>query len=79
MSLSDLASLGSFVSGFAVLVTLVLLLLQMRQSNQNQRALMSQGNIDRIGNILRWLAEPHIADLDFRAREGETKFTNHEL
>jgi len=42
MSLSDLASLGSFVSGLAVVVTLIFLLLQMRQSNLNQRALMQQ-------------------------------------
>jgi hypothetical protein len=42
MNLSDLASIGSFVSGIAVVVTLIFLLLQMRQSNLNQRALMQQ-------------------------------------
>jgi hypothetical protein len=31
MSLSDLASLGSFVSGFAVLISLIYLALQVRQ------------------------------------------------
>ena len=42
MSLSDLASIGSFVSGIAVVVTLIFLFLQMRQANLNQRALMQQ-------------------------------------
>jgi len=43
MSLSDLASIGSFVSGVAVVVTLALLLIQTRQANRNQKALMQQG------------------------------------
>jgi hypothetical protein len=42
MSLSDLASIGSFVSGVAVAVTLVLLLLQMRQNTRAVRAAASQ-------------------------------------
>ena len=43
MSLSDLAALGSFISGVAVVVTLVFLLVQMRQTNRNQKSLMQQG------------------------------------
>lgn len=50
MSLSDLASLGSFVSGLAVLVSLVFLFFQMRQmteqvrqTERNQQALIRQG------------------------------------
>jgi flagellar biosynthesis/type III secretory pathway M-ring protein FliF/YscJ len=50
MSLSDLAALGSFISGVAVLASLVFLFFQMRQmteqvrqSERNQRALMQQG------------------------------------
>ena len=54
MSLSDLASVGSFVSGLAVVVTLIFLLLQMRQANLNQRALMQQMRSARsIDTILR--------------------------
>ncbi|HEY2069305.1 MAG TPA: hypothetical protein VGG48_07110 [Rhizomicrobium sp.] len=37
MSLSDLASLGSFISGIAVVVTLLFLLLQVRQNTQALR------------------------------------------
>jgi hypothetical protein len=54
MTLSDLASLGGFVSGIAVVITLVFLLLQMRQTNLNQRALMQQMRSARsIDTILR--------------------------
>jgi hypothetical protein len=54
MDLSNLASIGSFVSGIAVVITLIFLLLQMRQANLNQRALMQQMRSARsIDTILR--------------------------
>ena len=62
MSLSDLASLGSFVSGVAVVVTLVFLLLQMRQSNINQRALMQQMRSARASDVILKQAEPGIRE-----------------
>jgi hypothetical protein len=43
MTLSDLASIGSLVSGVAVLVSLVYLSSQVRQTEKNQRALMESG------------------------------------
>lgn len=86
MSLSDLASLGSFVSGVAVLASLVFLFFQMRQmieqiqqAERNQRALMNQGIITRTHENLRWLAEPHMADLWCRVHAGDTEFTPIEL
>ena len=42
MSLADLASLASSI---AVLVSLLFLALQVRQSNRNQRSLMQQGRL----------------------------------
>src|SRR5215472_16155920 len=59
MSLSDLASLGSFVSGIAVLASLVLLFFQMRQmteqvkqSERNQQAAVQQArNHKRIDSL----------------------------
>src|SRR5215831_16160456 len=55
MSLSDLASLGSFVSGLAVLVSLIFLYFQLRQMNaqvrqteKNQQALIKQGRTERL-------------------------------
>ena len=42
MSLADLASLGSFVSGVAVAITLIFLVIQMRQNTLAVRAAASQ-------------------------------------
>ena len=47
MTLSDLASIGSFISALAVLVSLVYLSLQVRQAEQNQKAMMQQARTDR--------------------------------
>ena len=60
MTLSDLASIGNFVSGFAVLVSLVFLTLQIRQSNKNQRAIIQQGRATRIANFLLHVVEPSL-------------------
>jgi hypothetical protein len=64
MTLSDLAALGSFVSGVAVLVSLVFLYFQlgqvraqMAQAEKNQRALMGQGAIDRTISLNTWISE----------------------
>jgi hypothetical protein len=58
MSLSDLASLGSFVSGAAVLISLIFLYFQLRQMNaqvrqteKNQQALIIQGHTDRSASM----------------------------
>jgi len=61
MSLSDLASLGSFVSGVAVAVTLVMLLLQMRQTDRHQRASMQLGRATRGTELFSRLIDPQIA------------------
>lgn len=57
MSLSDLASLGSFVSGFAVLASLIYLSLQIRQNTKHSRALIQQGRAARICQTLSDMAE----------------------
>jgi len=67
MTLSDLSSIGSFVSGIAVVVTLIFLLLQMRQSNQNQRALMQQGRSARVVSTILVGAEPSMSATMSRA------------
>lgn len=79
MSLSDLASIGSLVSGMAVLVSLIYLSLQVRQTERNQRALINQGVADRASENIRWLAEPLMINLTCRVNGGETKFTVEEL
>ncbi len=60
MTLSELASIGSFVSGIAVLVSLVFLSLQIRQANKNQRAIIQQGRATRIADFLLHVVEPSL-------------------
>ena len=75
MSFSDLASIGSFVSGVAVVVTLALLLIQTRQTNRNQRALMQQGRSARSAQLLTTLSEPRASDIVVRAEAGDLALT----
>ena len=58
MSLSDLSNVGSFVSGISVLVTLLFLLVQIRQANRNQKAIVQQGRATRIADFLLRVIEP---------------------
>lgn len=50
MTLADLSSLGSFISGIAVLVSLVYLALQVRQNTKHSQALIQQGRAARIAD-----------------------------
>ena len=79
MSLSDLASLGSFVSGAAVLISLVYLALQVRQAEKNQRAMINDSYATRISELLLHNAEPVNAALLVRVSAGETSFSADEL
>jgi len=78
MSLSDLASIGSFVSGVAVVVTLVLLLIQTRQTNRNQKALMQQGRSARSVDLMMTLSELRQSDIIVRAEAGDVTLTASE-
>lgn len=79
MSLSDLAAFGSFVSGIAVLISLVYLALQVRQAEKNQRAVLNQGYITRVTDYIRWYAESPVNELRARVAAGDTSFTAEEL
>jgi hypothetical protein len=86
MSLSDLASLGSFVSGVAVLVSLIFLYFQSRQiseqvlqTEKNQRALLNEGVLNRSVENTRWLAQTEHSNLMTRVTAGETEFSAQEL
>ena len=57
MSLSDLAAIGSFVSGFAVLASLIFIGVQMRQNTQAVRAASSQAHAINFQHILTPLIE----------------------
>jgi hypothetical protein len=57
LTLADLASIGTFVSGIAVLVSLVYLSLQIRQNTKHSQALIQQGRAARIADTALRLAE----------------------
>ena len=86
MSLSDLAALGSFVSGFAVLVSLIFLYFQVRQLNRqviqtekNQQAQIRQGRADRTVGLLLTRLEPSVALAVRKGISGEEDMTALEL
>jgi hypothetical protein len=69
MSLADIASLASSV---AVLVSLLFLAVQVRQSNRNQRSLMQQGRTTRNVDLLFRLADPALSKLWARVSTSGT-------
>lgn len=79
MSLSDLASIGSFVSGIAVVVTLAFLVVQTRQTNRNQRALMQQGRAASQVDLLLRGAEPQFRGVILRVYAGDPTLTDIEI
>lgn len=86
MTLSDLASIGSFISGFAVLVSLIFLYFQLRQiseqvnqAERNQRALMQQGRANRVTDTTLRLAETEMSSVWCRARRGDKDLTLEEI
>src|SRR5215469_11166967 len=79
MSLSDLASLGSFVSGVAVAVTLLFTLFQLRQNNRAVRASMQQNRTARyIEEILR-PTEPFLCEAVTKASEGCVEMSSDQV
>jgi len=72
MSLSDLASLGSFVSGFAVLISLIYLTLQVRQNTKHSRALIQQGrSIQSADFTNRWASDVDMIKQLLRGAVGD--------
>jgi hypothetical protein len=86
MSLSDLASLGSFVSGVAVLISLGFLYFQVRQVNEqvrqaerNQRATIAQARAGRTVDIALRNVDAHAAQAYWRVLGGAADLTATEL
>ena len=79
MTLSDLASLGSFVSGVAVAVTLVFLLLQVRQAARHSRAAIAQNWTSRMVDIQLRQADAMLAEIVQRGRDGDETMTAQEI
>lgn len=72
MTLSDLAALGSFISGVAVVVTLIILILQMRQASHNQRATMHFQRLSIVQDAsLTIMSNPDLSSLQIRGGTGD--------
>jgi hypothetical protein len=79
MSLSDFASLGSFVSGFAVLVSLIYLALQVRLTKRNQQISIRHSRASRIVELHLALADPAVADAWLHGSGSPEALTQTEL
>src|SRR6516162_9312847 len=79
MSLSDLASLGSFVSGLAVLVSLIYLALQVRQTKRNQQISIRHSRASRIVELELALADPAVANAWLHGSRNPEQMTHTEL
>jgi hypothetical protein len=79
MSLSDLASLGSFVSGIAVLISLIYLARQVRQTERNQKISIRHSRVSRIVDLELALANPGVADAWLHGSVNPQEITQTEL
>ena len=79
MSLSDLASLGSFVSGFAVLISLIYLALQVRQTERNQQISIRHSRVSRTVELHLALADPAQAAAWLHGLRSPEEITQTEL
>lgn len=86
MSLSDLASIGSFVSGAAVMVSLIFLYFQLRQVNaqaqqaeRTQQATIRHTRAARIVDIALASAEPSWAEAVRKGTNGDPELSATQL
>jgi hypothetical protein len=79
MSLGDLASIGSFISGLGVLISLIYLGLQVRQAKVHQQGAIRQGRASRIVDLLSGLADPALSDACARGNAGDPAISQTQL
>jgi hypothetical protein len=79
MSLTDLASIGSCISGVSVLLSLVYLNLQVRQTERNQRAIIQQGRASRASDLILRIAGPELVQSQYKGAYGEDHLSLIEL
>ena len=79
MTLSDLASLGSFVSGVAVLVSLIYLAVQVRQSQKHTAAQISQSRVQMgVGQQDMFITDPAVAEIMMRGMRADPSLSEIE-
>ena len=79
MSLSALASLGSLVGGIAVLISLIYLALQVRQTERNQQISIRHSRASRTVELHLALADPAVADAWLHGSGSPQEITQTEL
>ena len=79
MSLSELASLGSFVSACAVLISLIYLALQVRQTKRNQQIAIRHSRATRVVELHLALADAAVADAWLHGSGSPHEITQTEL
>jgi hypothetical protein len=79
MSLSDLAALGSFISGVAVLISLVYLSLQVRQAAKHSRSAMGHARATNVIDINWRYADPAVQELFMKAGEANQTLSAIEI
>ncbi len=79
MSFSDLSSIGSFVGGIAVVISLIYLSIQIRQNMRHERAAMQQGRAARTVDLLLRTAGSDMANTMLRGRNGDSDLAAAEL
>ena len=79
MSLTDLASLGSFVSAIAVLISLIYLSLQVKQAERNQQASIRSTRVTRIVDIHMRLTDPSLSDAATLGGAGASGITDTQV
>jgi hypothetical protein len=79
MSLTDLASLGSFVSAVAVLISLIYLSLQVKQAERNQQSPIRSTRATRIVDIHMRLSDPVLADAVTKASQCAKDVTDQQI
>jgi hypothetical protein len=79
MSLADIATIASVVSSAAVVVSLIYLSLQIRQTQRNQQALMQQTRTAGITDMNIALADPAIAAAYNKGLAGDPDMTSTEV
>jgi len=79
MNLSDLASIAGDISAIALVITLVFLNLQVRQSEKNQRALIQQGRASRTVDIAIHIMSSDFAESYYRCVNGDPSISETQL
>jgi hypothetical protein len=79
MSLSDLASLASVVSSFAVLTSVIYLALQVRQAERNQQISIRHSRVSRTVELHLALTDPAVTDAWLHGLGSPQELTQTEL